>query len=553
MAVMLSLRLERLLAQYFLDVAKGEERVEDLRQSLALLPAFTPSTVFARMDRRSVGSIDSSDLVRYLESLGLMLRESEAKQILQQYDSNQDGLLSESDFLQFALPAANPDLRALAIDRRYGSYTAEVQVVVTRLMEVELAYQRNAGDDLREMRGEEGFTISAAFSAATLPLATTITRASLHSLLSKHSSPPSDSLLDGIFRRLDTDGDERLSYSEFSAPFLAFSPATSLPISPSNRSFRSLRSSYITEQTTENRSYRSPEKDLKLESRSFRSPARSYRALEDSSTSLSQSFRSSRSYKPTQTYRESSLSRRNYSPYSSYRSPSPTRSSLLPSVRIALAGFFQAYIDLGKETETKRRDLMLDYDFDLERAFREFDRYEKGYVTERDVEEGLQRLGLGVRLEDVRLLLAEFGWSGYGRLSYSDFSEMLLPEGTTRYASLSRYSTDRRSSFRALTRGRLADLFQMIIEKVRRIEGQRQALQRLPSFSPSIAFDSLDMDHDDNLAPSELRFFLESSGVRTSELELSRLLAGLDRDKDGRVTSREFAASLLPKARDRYY
>ena len=55
------------------------------------------------------------------------------------------------------------------------------------------------------------------------------------------------------------------------------------------------------------------------------------------------------------------------------------------------------------------------------------------------------------------------------------------------------------------------------------------------------------------MTASELRFFLESSGVRASELELSRLLGVLDRDKDGRVTGREFAASLQPKARDRYY
>lgn len=560
MAVMLSLRSERQLAQFFLDIAKGEERVEDLRQSLALIPAFTPATVFARMDRRGVGSIDSSDLVRYLESLGLMLRESEAKQILQQYDSNQDGLLSENDFLQFALPAANPGLRTLAMERRYGNYTAEVQVVVTRLMEVELAYQRNMGDDLRDIRGEEGFTISAAFNAATLPLSTYITRSSLRSLLSKHSSAISDSLLDGIFRRLDNDGDEQLSYSEFSAPFLAFSPSTSLHISSPNRSFRSLRSSSGLENMTGTRSFRSPERDVKLGSRSFRSPARSFRAAEDS-TALSQSFRSSRSYKPAESYRESSstLSRRYYSPYSSYRSLSSSRpasstaTGISPSVRSALAAYFQAYVDLGRETETKRRDLTLDYDFDLERAFKVFDRYEKGYVTERDLEEGLVGLGVAVRRGDMTLLLAEFSSSGYGRLSYSDFCEMILPEGANRYNSLSRYSTERRSSFRALTRSRLADVMQIMIEKMRRIEGQRQALQRLPSFSPASTFASLDIDRNDYLTSSELRFFLQSEGVRASELEISRLLAVLDRDKDGRVTGREFAASLVPKARDRYY
>jgi len=551
MAVMLSLRSERLLAQFFLDIARGEERVEDLRQSLSLLSAFTPATVFARMDRRSLGHIDSSDFVRFLESLGLMLRESEARQILQQYDSNQDGLLTESDFLQFALPAANPGLRALALDRRYGSYTAEVQVVVTRLMEVELAYQRNLGDDLRDIRGEEGFTISAAFNAATLPLSTYITRSSLHSLLSKHSTAPSHSLLDGIFRRLDSDGDEKLSYSEFSAPFLAFSPATSLHISPQTRSFRSLRNSSGLET-----SYRSPERETRLDSRSFRSPARSYRATEDLSTSLSQSFRSSKSYKPVQTYYESSTSNRYSSPYSS-RSLSSIRlaasAGLSPSVRSALTAYFQAYVDLGRETEMKRRDLALDYDFDLERAFRVFDRFEKGYLGERDVEEGLEGLGIVGRQGDVKLLLAEFSSGGYGRLSYRDFCEMLLPEGSNRFSSLSKYSTDRRSPFRALTRSRLADLLQILLERTRRIEGQRQALQRLPSFSPVSAFAWLDRDNDDNLTASELRFFLESSGVRASELELSRLLGVLDRDKDGRVTGREFAASLQPKARDRYY
>lgn len=560
---MLALRSERLLAQLFQDVAQAEERVEAQRESLALTAAFTPDTVFPRMDRYGLGSIDAADLVRFMDSLGLYLRESEARLIIKQYDSNADGRMSEQDFLQLALPAANPTVRTLALERRAGIYSTEVTVALTRLLELEIAYHRTLLDDARDLRLQDDFTISAAFNAAALPLSNYVTRASLRSLLGRHGPPTSEAALDAIFRRLDTDGDERLTYSEFSFPFTELprpdpAVASTLPLDRSSRSSRSLRNPDLLSrsQVDLNRSLRastSIDPEPRLSSRSLRS-SRSFSkgALRTSYADLTtKSFRSTHAsprYEPYSSSRYEPYSSSRYEGYSRY-----TTTRMPMSAREALAGYFQEKLAFIREAEIRRRELSLDYDFNLEDAFRMFDRYDKGYITAVDLEEGIYALGGSPRPGEVRLLVAEYSASGYAKLSFADFCDMLLPSGIRRYGAQSLYPSDRRSPFRLATKNHLLDLLQLILDTERRTEAQRQTLQRLPTFNAFEAFNTLDHDRNGNLTTSELRYFLESSGLRATERELQSLLAALDRDRDGRVNSREFADALSPRAVERYY
>ena len=552
---MLALRSERLLAQLFQDVALAEERVEAQRESLALTAAFTPDTVFPRMDRYGLGSIDAADLVRYLDSLGLYLRESEARLIIKQYDSNADGRLSEQDFLQLALPAANPTVRNLALERRAGIYSTEVTVALTRLFELELAYHRGLLDNARDLRLQDDFTISAAFNAAALPLSNFVTRASLRSLLGRHGPQPSEAALDAIFRRMDTDGDERLTYSEFSYPFTELprpEPTFASSAQPLDRSMRSSRSLRNPDRNPDllsrtqadfSRSMRSSgsiEPDPRLSSRSLRSSTRSVSkgALRSSYADMS----ATRSFRST-------ISSPRYEGYGRY-----TTARLLPmSAREGLTAYFQERLAFLREADIRRRELSLDYDFNLEDAFRLFDRYDKGYLTAIDLEEGIYSLGGNPRPGEVRLLVTEYSAGAYSKLSFADFCDMLLPSGIRRYGAQSLYPADRRSPFRLATKNHLLDLLQLLLDTERRTEAQRQALQRLPTYNALDAFGTLDQDRDNNLTSSELRYFLENSGLRATERELQALVAGLDRDRDGRVTSREFTDALSPRAVERYY
>jgi Ca2+-binding EF-hand superfamily protein len=560
---MLALRSERLLAQLFQDVAQAEERVEAQRESLALTAAFTPDTVFPRMDRYGLGSIDAADLVRYLDSLGLYLRESEARLIIKQYDSNADGRLSEQDFLQLALPAANPTVRNLALERRAGIYSTEVTVALTRLFELELAYHRGLLDNARDLRLQDDFTISAAFNAAALPLSNYVTRASLRSLLGRHGPQGSEAALDAIFRRLDTDGDERLTYSEFSFPFTELPrpepsySSSALPLDRSSRSSRSLRNPDLLSrsQADFNRSMRSSgsvDPEPRLSSRSLRSSRSiSKGALRTSYADLgaTRSLRSSYAADlgATRSFRSTISSPR----YESYGRSAGGRLAL--SARDALAAYFQEKLAFLREADIRRRELSLDYDFNLEDAFRMFDRYDKGYLTAIDLEEGIYALGGNPRPGEVRLLVTEFSAGAYSKLSFADFCDMILPSGIRRYGAQSLYPADRRSPFRLATKNHLLDLLQLLLDTEKRTEAQRQALQRLPTYTAIDAFAALDQDRDNNLTSSELRYFLESSGLRATERELQALVAGLDRDRDGRVTSREFADALSPRAVERYY
>ena len=504
-----------MLAQCLLDLSFSEQRVEAMRETLSLVPDFSPLAAFGEVDVYRVGSVEAADLVGFWERLGVQGSEWEARMVIQQYDSNADGRLAEWDFLQVTLPATNPGVRSLALDRRDGSFTREVSLYLTRLTELELSYHRSLRASVLELRSQGDFSVSAAFASASLPRSTHVTRISLRALLDRNRVEWDERTIDAILRRLDTDGDDRLSYTDFSSLFI------DLPsLSPLERSSLSL---HLPTKSPPSRAVDRPseatakpmdeESDVRLSSKSLRSYTRSQsRGGSRSSAGLEEAIgvRFETGGRVGETQKE------------------------------ALLGMFEERLKFLREAEGRRRELMMDCDFNLEDAYHLFDPSDKGYLTPSSLESGLLSLGVNLHPSDPRLLMSEYSPSP-SRLSFTDFCAMLFPFSILRYPSNSPPTPP--------TKQRIKDILQLLIDTERRIEAYRQTIAKLGATAGEL-FSSLDRDRDGNLTVGEVRYFLEKNGVRAGEREVVALVATLDRNKDGRVTEKEFGQALAPKGGD---
>jgi Ca2+-binding EF-hand superfamily protein len=108
---MLSVQTESLLAQLFNEIAEGEKRVESVRQTLAQILDFDPYSAFNRIDRFQSGYISISDLQDFLSSNKVYPSDTELRMLFLSWDSDQDGRLSFTDFIEAVLPAVNRFLR----------------------------------------------------------------------------------------------------------------------------------------------------------------------------------------------------------------------------------------------------------------------------------------------------------------------------------------------------------------------------------------------------------------------------------------------------------
>lgn len=488
---------QRLVARLLLNLGQAEQRVETLRQVLSLLPTFTPSSTFLQLS--PTPPLSPRDLLDFLDSLDLYATEQEAEMIIQQYDCDGDRCMSCVDFEQMTLPATSPSVRSIALSRSAGLYNAEVAAMLRQLITLELAYHRQLIADIREIWAVPDFDIRRVFDAMAVQRA--ITRESLKELGLRMGYKWEEETLDAVFRRLDWNGDELLSFEEFAAPFTYFQQTNSSN-SLKNRSFSPLST---------------PKDTLCTSSSGLRLSARSLRGSIPLPTVTTPTFRP-----------KSHL----------YRIPAPHLELIL--------AYFSDKLAFLRQAELTRRQLSLDPGFSLEDSYHLFDPCDKGYLTARDLEEGIEALGVGIATGDAGLLLAEYATSAGRKISFSDFCDMILPFSAGRYGTSAAFSTNR--PLKPPTSDYLSDLFRLLITTERRLEGHRQGLARLPSFSLSDLFKSLDIHQTSRLSLSDMRNFLEYHSIPTGESELTALLASLDRDKDGQVTMREFTEVLGPRS-----
>ena len=536
---MLSEPARNLLAEMIANLAQLELAVESQREKLSLIGGFNPDFAFSLVAREGAEFISSVDILNFLDAANVFSKASESKQLIKEYDGDGDDRWSNTEFQRFVLPADNPALKTLVLNRQLGESPPAIVPSLLSLFSAELSYHRSLQPLIRRLRLHPSFTTSAAFASVTLPLSEHVTQASLRFFLSSHCISPTEGMLRAIIRRIDRDGDGRLTYGEFRRPFIgtllytderkdAVQPHTSLKGCKSLSQLRAPTGETI-------RYVAVPSLDPHFSAKSLKSPSRITAASTPPTPPTL----------PTPPTSPSSKSMLLLSPR--YTAGNYNRYCLPLAVRDLVSAFFEEVVASWREGDVRRKNLALDREFSLEETFQAFDRGGKEGVTAEDLVDGLYNLGSVVSLSEVSLLFRSLRPAAQSQLNFSEFCEFLLPTEYRRDGGQARREGVRggRGGIGVLTGTKIGELVQLRVETERRLEGFRIVLKKMASFRPHEVFNAINVARDNNLCASDLRIFLEASHVSATDAELQSLLLSLSPEGPP-VTSHVFSAALSP-------
>jgi len=272
---MLGYETERRLKNLLVAIGDGEQILERSRQRLCEIRDFAPESAFQRIDRDANNHISSFEILTYLRENRVYTTEAECYRLVKFFDSDEDGRLSLQDFVQMLLPCEDNLLRRIVQDRpilrvgRYDYLPRDIETSLVDLMERELDLHRKQETLKGDLEVRYDYSTYAAFRCIDKYSEGYINTFNLGAFLKNNGYYATEKELLAIIRRIDTDGDAKLSYAEF-ADFVRGEPR---PIQEDLR-----RSSYSVERTTGRNfgasSYGSP---LKNQS-SYQSPARAQSA-----------------------------------------------------------------------------------------------------------------------------------------------------------------------------------------------------------------------------------------------------------------------------------
>lgn len=475
-----SLETELLLARVLQEVAAGEHRVELRRCALSQLRDFTPMAAFQYFDRYNLHRIDSFDLLRYVQTRGLPYSESLVKAIIQQYDGNGDGKLYESEFYQLLLPSTDVYWREEALSRIRPTYlSVPVSNSLQDLLESELAYHRSVEQAKVSLITRPDFHAFSAFQSLDATNTGYIDRAALKWFLRKHSCDATEADIDAIFRRWDTDDDERLAFREFADALAPINPVSST--SPRENTVDLPK---VTEspprKTEETESKPAKTGDMTLEELKEDLPKESKVTVSESQASL----RSSKS------------------PYW----PPPPLPSVSEEEKTAVVELMQEQVENLKELEAVRQEVGLCADFTIEDAFQLLDLKDSGTVDLSDFTSALDQLGIKVYADDASMLLQRY--SNEPTLSLRSLRNM-VESGTADAYNRLRSSQRLRSSeksvgLRQSTKVKFSDLLRILLHIEHRNEVRRQSFQQLSEFRPALLFGLMDVRNRGYIGASEV-------------------------------------------------
>jgi len=518
---------ERRLKELLVAVGDGERALEGARQRLCSIRDFAPHSAFQRFDRDCNAFVSSLEILNYLrDHRNFTISESETYRLVKFFDSDEDGRLSFQDFLQMLLPCTDNLLRNITLDRpsfrvgRFDSLPYDIERSLCEIIEKEIDLQRRLDILKRDLEVRYDFSTLSAYRSVDRYNDGRIDTFNLGSFLRSCGHYATETELLAIVRRIDTDGDARLSYSEFSE-FLRSS-------NPSPRQIFE-ESAAATRTASASRTRRSYGASSPLR------PATAGRAHSEARGSL----------------RASSPVREPLPRYSS-----PSRKPVLPlRDEDELVQGLRDMIRCENDLESQKTSCALKSDFNLTDAFKIFDRDYRGSITVHDLRDGLSAIGVYPSSDELDLFITRYDTTGDRRLNMREFSDALLAldryyaDMVNRRPSNHRYPLYRRDDcFLPDTQIAFRSLWRTAFQGEVQAETIRQRLSRQPYFNVYEAFNSLDLRDDGAITRDEFRRMIQSRGFYVSEKEVDEIVEKMDKNKDGRVTFSEFREEIMPRS-----
>ena len=145
---MLSEQTTEILKAFLIAVADHELTIEKQRQYLGRLEEFEPYATFVRLDRNNQGFLTPNDFFNFMKDNDFDASFEDCQYLVQFFDSDEDGVLNYTDYMQCVVTCDDTYIRAAVTQRdpygvnpdEYLSPILERELAI--LFEKELAYHR---------------------------------------------------------------------------------------------------------------------------------------------------------------------------------------------------------------------------------------------------------------------------------------------------------------------------------------------------------------------------------------------------------------------------
>ena len=431
------------------------------------------------------------------------------------------------------LPCTDNLLRNIALDRpsrfvgRYDSLPYDIERALCDILEKEVDLMRRLDTLRRDLEIRFDYSTLACYRSVDRYNEGRINTFNLGTFLRNVGHYASETELLAIVRRIDTDGDANLSYSEFCDFVRSQYPPSRQPYEPPARPSSASRG---------------------RNSSPLRPSGGDARA--------SSAARHSSPLRPSSPYRSSSPSRPPMPSPPRYPSPGPRQPRLAPRDEDEMINGLRAMIGGENDVEREKINLALKPDFNMVDAFQIFDSNRDGRVDQFELREGLAAIGVFPTQDEIDLFIKRYDTSGDRRLNMREFSDAFLALDAS-YAGMAerrgsnyRYPIYRRDDcFMPATASAFGNIWRTHFRTEVTAETTRQSLQRNPYFNPYDAFNSLDANGNGVVSADEFRRMIQSRGFYVSDKEATEIVEKMDKNKDGRVTFSEVSIAFNPSLR----
>ena len=157
---MLSLETESRICKLFLVLSEGEVNLEISRQNLNNHTNFCPYQVFKRFDKEGKHFITENNIVSFLQDNSVYCTQKEAKEIILFYDSDKSHSLSYSEFLNIIL--CDEQIPPISKDNTVFSNSVlpySIEYSITRIFEKELNLIRAIDSIMSEIKKRRDFSV----------------------------------------------------------------------------------------------------------------------------------------------------------------------------------------------------------------------------------------------------------------------------------------------------------------------------------------------------------------------------------------------------------
>ena len=535
------------LASLLMKLSQGEKEIEILRQLLCEKIDFDPYTVFSTLDRYRSSFLTPKDFKEFLTKHGVPVGDNELFLLVRQYDSDNDSKITLDDFFQFCLPSTDLNLRSRTLARASRRLSYDVEYSFLRLLEREASLHKEIEERRRQLAAKDDFTVLSCFQKIA-GNSSYIEESQIVEFLRSHGHYVMVEDIDALLRRVDTDGDMMLNYTEFLEALLTITTVFTKyedKKEKSNTSSPAKSESTKKEEAVKNEDLLDLDQALKLsdiEDDPVHRPSTDTQQMPE--PSLEQFITPKKPGTPvdeldlvTPEHKETRIPKREMT-FNPDIKKELSYSEIPAHDFSSLAFLYLHILKIEKQREIVLQELAQKLDFNPKAIF------DEAAVEETVMSEDMSAWLKRYKEEDLEEINFEILHKDFATgMPLQGFLEFLLPRDQEYTESLfTRFEEEQKISLETVEL--LYSTLKVIESYHAGLEEEKKILSGLPLEG---IFEAIDQDKDGYISKEELSYFLGTQGIWLNSNDLELLLRKLDKEGKGAISQQDFQEQVLSR------